>query len=254
MPNHERAFRTEAVILKRRDFGEADRLLTVLTPAHGKLDVIAKGARKPTASKTGHVELFTRVDMLIHRGRTFDIATQAVLIEPYLALREDLNRGAYANYTAELLDRFTMLGEDDYEALFSLIDTTFQYLCDTDDPRLAARYYEIRLLDIVGFRPELTRCVITGEEIQPEDQFISYAEGGIVSPSAARNTVGLVPITLPTLKLLRYMQRSRYEQVRHLSLSEAVHMEAERLLLGYITAILERHLQSVDFIRRIRTH
>ena len=68
MSRFERAFRTQAIILKRRDFGEADRILTVFTPAYGKLDVIAKGARKPTSTKTGHVELFTRTDMLIHKG------------------------------------------------------------------------------------------------------------------------------------------------------------------------------------------
>jgi DNA repair protein RecO (recombination protein O) len=79
MSSHrERSFRTDAIILKRRDFGEADRLLTILTPRYGKLDVIAKGARKPTSSKTGHVELFTRADMLIHKGRDLDLAVQAM--------------------------------------------------------------------------------------------------------------------------------------------------------------------------------
>ena len=89
-----RQFRTQAIILSRRDFGESDRLLTLFTPARGKLRVIAKGARKPTAKLSGHVELFARSDCLIHRGRSLDILTQAELIEPYLGLREDLGRGA----------------------------------------------------------------------------------------------------------------------------------------------------------------
>lgn len=253
MPRPERAFRTPAIILKRRDFGEADRLLTILTPEHGKLDVIAKGARKPTSHKTGHVELFTRADMLIHRGRDLDIAVQAEMTAPYLGIREDLQRGAYASYVAELLDRFLSEGEDDHNEVFQLMDETLYRLCHDDDPRLAVRYYEMRLLDLVGFRPELTECVVSREAIQPEDQFFSYALGGVVSPQSGHDGTALVPIPMVTLKLLRHMQRSAYSHVKTVQITPALHDDVERVLLGYITYVLERKLQSIDFIRRIRT-
>src|SRR5690606_597801 len=252
MPRPERSFRTEAIILKRRDFGEADRLLTILTPRYGKLDVIAKGARKPTSTKTGHVELYTRTDLLIHRGRELDLAVQAEMVKPYLELREDLQRGAYANYAAELMYRFTAKGEEEASTLFSLLDDTLQRLCADDDPRLAVRYYEIRLLDEVGFRPELNECVISREAIQPEDQYFSYADGGVVRPEHAIRSSGFVPIPMVTLKVLRHMQRSPYSHVKTLTISPALHDDIERIMLGYITYILEQKLQSVDFIRRIR--
>ena len=253
MPRPERTFRTSAIIIKRRDFGEADRLLTILTPQRGKLSVIAKGARKPTSTKTGHVELFTRADMFIHRGRDLDIATQAIMVEPYLPLREDLQRGAYANYAAELLDRFTTEGEEDLTSLFTLFAETLERLCTSADPRLVVRYYEMRLLDEVGFRPELNQCVLTRDPILPEDQFFSYDDGGVVSPAAAQHGSGFVPLSLMTLKLLRHMQRSPYQQVEALQITPQIHNEIERIMLGYITYLLERRLQSVDFIRRIRT-
>lgn len=253
MARNERALRTEALILKRRDFGEADRLLTILTPAHGKLDVIAKGARKPTSTKTGHVELFTQADMLLHRGRDLFIAAQVEMMTPYLPLREDLQRGAYANYVVELLDRFTLDGDEDSASAYRLLTQTLAHLCEDEDLRRAVRYYELRLLDEVGFRPELTECVLTHEIIQPEDQFFSYAEGGVVSPGAIQHTTGAVSISVLVLKVLRHMQRSPYERVARLQIESYLHAELERLMLGYITYILERRLQSVDFIRRIRT-
>ncbi|GAB4334064.1 MAG: DNA repair protein RecO [Phototrophicales bacterium] len=253
MARSQRTFRTQALIIRRRDFAEADRLLTIITPTHGKLDVIAKGARKPTSTKTGHVELFALVDMLISRGRNFHLVTQAELVEPYLNIREDLQRSAYASYVAELADRFTLQGEDDLTDVFNLLMYTLSYLSDTDDLRKVARFYELRLLDAVGFRPELNECVFTHEPIQPQDQFFSYAEGGVVVPSAAQYSHSLVPISLNTLKLLRYLQRSEYQQIQVLRIPPETHMEVERLMLGYITFLLERRLQSVDFIRRIRT-
>src|SRR5437870_10329790 len=96
----ERVYRVDAVILKRSDMGEADRLLTIFTPSLGKVRVIAKGVRKIQSRKSGHVELFTHVNLLIARGRNLDIVTQAETIEPYLALRGDLERTAYAFYFA----------------------------------------------------------------------------------------------------------------------------------------------------------
>jgi DNA repair protein RecO (recombination protein O) len=259
MPRPERAFRTTAIILRRRDFGEADRLLTILTPEHGKLTVIAKGARKPTSTKTGHVELFTRAEMLIHRGRELDIAQQAEMTTPRVPLREDLIRSAYANYVVELLDRFVEEsdsvsgGDADSEALFDLLDETLDRLATDSDPRLAVRYYEMQLLDQVGFRPELNECVFSHEDIRPQDQFFSNAEGGVVSPEAAEHAPSLIPLSLNALKLLRHMQRSPYVMVSSLKIQPPLHTEVERILLGYITFTLERRLQSVDFIRRIRT-
>lgn len=252
MPRSERAIRTPSIILKRRDFGEADRILTVLTPRHGKLDVIAKGARKLTSSKTGHVELFTRADMLIHKGRDLDILVQVDMTAPYLGVREDLARGAYASYTAELVDRFVTEGDEAHSEVFTLLDETFDRLCSDDEPRLTVRYFEISLLDEVGFRPELQECVVSHEDIEPEDQYFSYALGGVVKPGYVHNGMAVVSISMPALKLLRHMQRSPYQQVKALKVVQSVHDEAERILLGYITYILERKLQSVDFIRQVR--
>lgn len=251
--NHrERSFRTPAIILKRFDLGEADRLLTLLTPRHGKIEVIAKGARKLTSTKTGHVELFTRADMLVHKGRDIGIAVQAEMVAPYLHLRDDLTLGAYAGYAAELADRFTLSGDEDTARLFTLLDETFSRLCSDSDPRLALRYYEMHLLDVSGFSPELNECVIGHEQVQPEDQYFSYNEGGVVCPADAPRGTSFIPLPMLTLKVLRHMQRSHYNRVKELQINPALHDDLERILLGYITYLLERRLQSADFIRRLR--
>ena len=88
----ERQYRVTAVVLKRTDVGEADRLLTLLTLQRGKLRAVAKGARKPSARKTGHVELFNSVELQIAVAREIDLVTQAQTLEPFLRLRDDLDR------------------------------------------------------------------------------------------------------------------------------------------------------------------
>jgi len=249
-----RSYRAAALILKRRDMGEADRLLTILTAQQGKSDVLAKGARKPDSAKSGHVELFTKVDVLVALGRDLDILTQAEVLEPYLPLREDLERGAYAAYVTELIDRFVLTDEDHQAALFHLLDETYARLCVDADLRRVARWYELRLLDAVGFRPQLHECVVSHEPILPEDQFFSLADGGVVAPHSATPSPHLLPLPLGALKLLRHLQRSAYKQVASLVISEALHRDAERLMLAYLRYLLERRLQSVDFLLRLRQH
>src|ERR1700752_5122715 len=106
----DRIYRTETVIIRRGDFGEADRMLTLVTP-QGKRRVVAKGARKTTSRLAGHIELFTHVTLLMAVGRNLDIITQSVVLHSFQTLRGDLKRIGAAYYAAELIDR--LIEEDD---------------------------------------------------------------------------------------------------------------------------------------------
>mgnify|MGYP000856146749 FL=1 len=251
MPRPERVFRSDAVILRRQDFGEADRLLTLLTPNHGKLRAIAKGARKPTARKTGHVELYTLVDMLIARGRELHIVQQAETKDPFLRLHEDLLRGSYASYVVELMDRFTA-EQDPGRGEFRLLVQTLGWLCDEEDPRLVTRFYELRLLELAGFAPALHSCGIGQETLEPRDQFFSPADGGAVCPEHHAGFERGVPLSLNALKVMRHLQTQPWHVVRGLQVPGPLHHEIERLLLAYIAYLLEQRLQSVEFLRKLR--
>ena len=252
MPRPERLFRTDGIILRRQDFGEADRLLTIFTPEHGKLKAIAKGSRKPAGRRTGHVELYTRVAMMIAYGRELHVVSQAELVEAYLPLREDLERSAYASYVVELLDHFSET-EETNAPLYHLLDNTLGWLTEPQvDLRLLARYYELQLLRLVGFQPSLFRCAVGQEKIEPEDQYFSAMEGGVVCPLHARGGSLVAPLGLTTLKTLRYLQTRRYDVVKRLRVDGVLHLELERMLQNYIIHVLERRLKSVEFIRRLR--
>ncbi|MBI5959719.1 MAG: DNA repair protein RecO, partial [Chloroflexi bacterium] len=171
--------------------------------------------------------------------------------EPFLALHEDLVRAAYANYVVELLDRF-MAEQNTGRAEFNLLVHTLERLCTESDPRLVARYYEMELLGLAGFAPSLHQCAVGQEEIEPCDQFFSPADGGIICPQHHTGLDRSIPLSLNTLKVLRYMQSRAWDAVSVLQLSTPLHRELEQLMLVYITYLLEQRLQSVDFINRLR--
>jgi DNA repair protein RecO (recombination protein O) len=255
----ERTYRTEAIVLRRKDIGEADRILTLFTPELGKVRAVAKGIRKPRSRKAGHLELFTCAKLLLAVGRDLDIITQAEGLDPYRPLRDDLLRGAYGAYMVELLDRFTPDEEENAE-LYSLLRQGLGWAATAGAPSgvaLAARYYELHLLGLAGYQPQLRRCVLCGRELAAEDQFFSATAGGVVCPSCAaaatqQGPSGRLPLSLAALKLLRYMQSSPYAKVAALSVSSRTQTEVEYLLARYITETLERQLKSVEFLKLIR--
>jgi DNA repair protein RecO (recombination protein O) len=251
VPTRERLYRTEAIVLKRTDFGEADRLLTVFTPSRGKLRLIAKGVRKPTSRKSGHVELFTRVNLLVAVGRNLDIVTQAEALEYYRSLREDLLRTTYAYYAAELLDAFAA-ERDENPQEYILLRDALGWLSETDDLPLAARYYELHLLSLAGYQPQLHLCVQCKQVIEPVDNYFDPGLGGIVCPRCGQNQVGARAISLNALKVLRFLQTREWAVCRGLRLSPGVRREVEDHLARYITYHLERRLKSVDFMNTLR--
>jgi DNA repair protein RecO (recombination protein O) len=246
-----RSFRLEAVVLRHNDWGEADRLIGLYTLEMGKLRALAKGARKLRSRKAGHLEPFTRVNLLLARGRDLPLITQAETLEPYLALREDLAGATYASYVVELLDRFTY-EEGENRALYRLLVDTLARLCQEQDRDQVVRYYEIRLLDLVGFRPQLFQCVNCGEEIRADDQYFSASLGGVLCPRCGSHMEGAQPASLNALRYLRHFQRSNYAEATRLRLNPALNRELENIVQHYMTYLLERGLNTPAFLRRLR--
>jgi len=247
----QRLYRVSAIVLKRRDMGEADRLLTVLTRDHGKLSLLAKGVRRAASRKAGHIEPFTHVELLIARGQSLDLVTQAETIEAHRRLREDLWRNSWAYYVAELADAFTQDAEPN-ELIFDLVLETLDRLNEDRDPALIVRYYELHLLALAGFQPQLYRCVACGALIQPQANYFTLERGGVLCPAHGVNQVDAVELDLPVLKVLRFLQSRGWEQVAQLQLRDDMKKEVEMVLMRYIIYHLERQLRSTAFIERMR--
>ena len=252
MDNRERLYRTDAIIMRRADFGEADRLLTVFSPEFGKLRLLAKGVRKTTSRKAGHVELFMLTNMLVARGRTWDIVSQAEIIEAYRELREDLDKTSHAYYLAELVDRFTE-EQDPNAPIFELLALTLAHINHADDPFVVLRYFELHLLGLTGYQPQLHFCVVCNEPLEPVDNnYFLSADGGTLCSTHGEIRPNAEIIPLAVLKVLRYLQTEPWEKIVNLQLTPATRQQVEELLLDYITFVLERRLKSVDFLRRLR--
>ena len=252
MARKARSFRVEAIVLRHRELGEADRILTVYTRERGKLSVLAKGIRKLHSRKAGHVEPFTRVELQVARGKSLYILTQAEALDNYENLRGGLDMFGYASYVVELMDKFTLDEGEGQMITYRLLRETLERLNGGDDPMLVLRYFEMHLLDMMGFKPELNYCVVSGKEIVPEDQYFSAERGGVVSPGKQGGLELVTAIQMDTLRYMRHFQRSVYGDVLRAKIDGWVMQEFEMLMQGYITHILERSLNTPRFMRNVR--
>lgn len=250
----ERVYRSEALILRRSDFGEADRLLQLITPT-GKQRVVAKGVRKTTSRLAGHIELFTHATLLLAVGRNLDIVTQSQSIHSFATLRSDLARLSCAYYITELYDKIVQ-EEEENRPLFRFMVQTFTALDTTARLDLVLRVFELRLLHLTGYRPQLHRCAVCEDLLTEETRRFSPLLGGALCPHHEGQDRHALPMSLNAFKLLRYLQNGgEYEQpfgiVEHLSLSPVVRGEVMQLLRAYLRSLLERDLKSVTFLEEM---
>ncbi len=250
MPGKSHSYRLQAIILRHTDWGEADRLITLYSREEGKIRAVAKGVRKLRSRKSGHLEPFSEVNLLMARGRDLPIITQAEAINPFTSLREDITLLSYASYVAELIDRF-LIEEEPNQEIFQLLIHTLTRLSQGAEAAFEARFFDLKFLDLIGFKPELMECVICREKIQPQDQFFSLDLGGAVCPNCNRTLRTGIPITIDALKYLRHLQRSSYPEARKAHINPSIQIEMESLLQRYYTHLLERKLNTPQFIRSI---
>ncbi|HUS15024.1 MAG TPA: DNA repair protein RecO [Chloroflexia bacterium] len=252
-PLHERLYRTEAIVLRRSEIGEADYILTLFTPHLGKIRVVAKGVRKPTSHMGGHVELFSRSRMQLATARNLDIVTQCEVLDAHRPIGEELDRIAYAFYLVELIDRLTPDEQENY-AVYKLLADGLSHLDTAGTPELLQHWYEIQLLGLLGYRPELIQCVQCRTPLEPVVNAWSPAQGGVLCPACKRASVAR-DLSLDAFKMLRLMQRSPWADVARMwdkagGLDKPhVLSEMDTAMNTYVTYVLEREPRSARFLK-----
>jgi DNA repair protein RecO len=162
--------------------GETDKVLTMFSAEKGIIRAVAKGARKPGSKIAGRADVLNVNKLLLATGKTFEIITQAENIETFPNVRKDLNRLSYCLYYAELTNHFG-LGLADESASY------FDFLCDSlraqgqgnADAASLCLMFELKLLEWLGYQPELDCCVICRDPLtEYRIATFHFESGGIV--------------------------------------------------------------------------
>jgi len=249
-----RRYVTDAIVLSRFDLGEADRVLTLITPQYGKLKAIAKGIRRPTSRLGGSLEPFAELNVALARGRTFDVVTEVRVGHAWLHLRDNLESAATAWYLAELADK-SLEERHEAEPLYALLHRAYELLDAGMAPGRVARWYEMHLADELGQRPEVDRCVECDRMLESTETFRWVPPlGGVLCgrcPGPGQDRAGL---SLEALKLLKAYQRLDVEALASLRLPEDVEREVEAVMRDFMRVAMERDPRSLAFLDEVRSN
>ncbi len=216
-------FKTEGVILKRRNFGEADRILTVFSLHRGKISVLAKGVRRITSRRAGNVELLNRVSMFLFPGKNFLILTEAESFNTYPKLKEDLTLSTYAYHIIELMDKLTAENQENRRLYFELVEVLKRL---SRKPRqILIRAFEAKILSLMGFM-----------SFKSDGVNVSHPRGVIASHLG---------------NLLGSLESLSWDEIEKMEINEKEALELERVLRYHLERVIEGQLKSRKFLKKI---
>jgi DNA repair protein RecO (recombination protein O) len=198
------------VVLRGRQLGEADRILTLFTLERGKLDGVAKGVRRPRSHLGGRLELYTECDFLMHRGRSLEVIVGAEIRRAYWSRLVEPRRYAVVAVLAELVDAFCepdLALPDVYELLVGAIGA----VAASESPRPLLPRFSLRLLDMLGLAPPLSSCVGCGAPFGTGPFWLDAQAGGILDGACRRGWQDLPELDPRDLDNLRALARPKHE-------------------------------------------
>lgn len=237
-------YKAEAVVLRSRNLGEADKIVTLFTFERGKVDAVARGVRRPRSRLLGVTQLFTHGRYLLYERKSLDTISQGEIVRSFLPLREDLYRMAHASYVAELIDRTTELN-DGHPRLFPLFLMIMEMLATGHQLALTTRYFELQLMQELGFRPHLSDCVRCAVEAATS---FSIEAGGLLCDRCRGADPAAVRLDQESLEVMRYMARTEPARLGVLRPSLNALRTLEDVLPKFCAARIGRWLHSMDFL------
>lgn len=227
--------RIQGVVLRVKNRNESDRLLTVLSPELGKIIVMSRGSRKPKSKFLAFSQLFCYGELILKPYRDIYILNQADVKNSYYDIRNDLDRLSCATYISNLTEEVATAGERN-TSLFALLLHGLSYLSyDERDPLETTLIYEIKLLEVAGYKPSIALHLSAGDI--PGERY-ELLDAGIT-------------IDKETAKAIQRILNSSHDQAQKISMSRSVRQELNKVLPAYFQQILDLQIPSRSFLKFI---
>jgi DNA repair protein RecO (recombination protein O) len=242
-----RLYKVAAVVLRARDCGGGDKLLTLYSREYGKMKVMAHGVAKPYSRKRGAVQPFVFSKFLLRRGRELDTVSQCEAVETFSFLGAGLGKLAAASYLAELVDAFTAEWVPGGE-LFTLFRDTLRLMGDQDNA-LLLRSFEIKIAGLTGYRPVLDACAGCHRPVDGEI-FFSPEQGGVLCAGCGSGVSGAFSCNRGLVEVLKTLLSWQPARLHQLKVEPRVKNRIKQILFEYLRYHMERDLKSTALMNR----
>jgi DNA repair protein RecO (recombination protein O) len=242
------AYPLRALVLRKTKLGESDLILTLLAADGRQVRAVAKGARKPKSRFGARAEPFTVLDLLMHTGRSLEVIAEARTVESHERLRADLDATVHAAVVADVLDKASVEGQTD-ERLYGLALATLDAIETAAVEQLLAvtDAFLLKAMAMVGYRPELSRCVRCSGD-PTGGRLFSLESGGVLCPACGEVTPGSLPLSEDARSAFSALLSARMAEVAALCLPPAVQREVFALTRAFVAHHLPARLKALEFL------
>ncbi len=239
--------KTEAVILRHRDFSEADKIITLYSLKKGKINCIAKGVKKSKSKLRGSLLPFTHNNLVLYKGKSLFTITGADIVNSFIKLRNDYDLMVFTSYIFELLESSVPEEQSSYN-IFVLLITTM-HLLQVIEPEKVTKCFEIKLLNLIGYRPLTKRCLNCGKE--DINYWFSSFHGGILCSECKKIDVNSIKIRAGSIKIFNLLDSLDWKILDRIKISKQNFIELDHILEDYLQYVLQKKLNSKEFLKQV---
>ena len=254
-------YTTTGIILKRRDYQENDRLFYIYTKEHGKIELVAKGTKKITSKLNSYLEPFYLVNLMVAKGKIFDKLANANVINSYKNLRGDKDLVGFfiINYLAEVIDGL-ILGQTSqnkkYDLLLELLDILNEEI--TKDIKykkelllMLVNIYALKLLNLLGYRPEIQRCLICHKAILLTKNIFDFSRGGVICEDCKKVCLieDYIKVSDRVIKLLQLAEMKDLKYFLDMKVNLPEIDEYNKVIQRLLLVNMEKPIKSQEFYK-----
>lgn len=246
-------YKTEAIVLRDYDLGEQDKIVLFYSRKYGKIKTVVKGARRIKSRFSSAIQPPSYDTLVVYKSRRGDLDTlsECKIKHPFLKIRKSLVRFAYSSYLAELIIKLTEEGEP-CAVLFYLLLKSLFLLERISEPHLhlLIHSFELKLLDILGYRPSLEKCVNCGKKMELiKSPHLSIRLGGILCEACQKEDKKGLVVSKKLIKLMEHLLYLRLERACQLKVNEDMEGQLEMVLESHLSHHLRGEMATPLFIR-----
>ena len=230
--------KTKGIIIAEHNMADYDKMLTILTPNLGKIQCLAKGSRKPKSLLLAGSQFLCFGDYILYKGSDNYSMNSCEIIEVFYKIRTDLEKLKYATYITRIISDVTTENQNNYKVLQLFLNTLYVIAESNKDLNLLISIFRLRLLSLIGFKPQIDECIICKNK---EDiSFFSIRDSGLKCPSCAKQDSGAIEISQTTKDAIKYIILADAKKIYSFTVPEETKKELEIVSKLYLTEKLEK--------------
>lgn len=247
--------KTDGLIIKNLNVGEADRIVTILTREKGVVRASARGARRVNSRLSTATRLFCYSDFTLFKSREKYIIDDAQPLEFFMGLDENLEKLALAQYFAQL-DGFLAPEEESAGLYLRLLLNALHLIANSSKPlRLVKAVFELRILTMAGYMPDIVACKNCGS-YEDDIMYLDPLSGTLLCSHCAENEVSgeKIAVTKGTLAAMRHAIYADFSKIFSFSLPKPAINEFADASQKYLLNQIERSFPTLDFYNEIASN